>query len=135
MDVCLSLIHISTHGWEKVSDIDSVDLCKELEQIGVKTIVYTDISVSYTHLDVYKRQHLDLMHLLEKMTINPAKLYNLDRGYIKEGSFADIVIFNPDEKWEVKDFESKATNTPFIGEVLDGKIKYTICEGKVVYEG
>ena len=79
--------------------------------------------------------HLDLMHLLEKMTINPAKLYNLDRGYIKEGSFADIVIFNPDEKWEVKDFESKATNTPFIGEVLDGKIKYTICEGKVVYEG
>ncbi len=79
--------------------------------------------------------HLDLMHLLEKMTINPAKLYNLDRGYIKEGGFADIVIFNPDEKWEVKDFESKATNTPFIGEVLDGKIKYTICEGKVVYEG
>ena len=75
------------------------------------------------------------MDLLEKMTINPAKLYNLDRGYIKEGSFADIVIFNPDEKWEVKDFESKATNTPFIGEVLDGKIKYTICEGKVVYEG
>ena len=35
---------VATHGWEKVSDIDSVDLCKELEQIGVKTIVYTDIS-------------------------------------------------------------------------------------------
>ena len=35
--------------------------------------------------------HLDLMHLLEKMTINPAKLYNLDRGYIKEGSFAGSV--------------------------------------------
>ncbi len=35
---------VATHGWEKVSDTDSVDLCKELEQIGVKTIVYTDIS-------------------------------------------------------------------------------------------
>ena len=35
---------VATHGWEKLSDIDSVDLCKELEQIGVKTIVYTDIS-------------------------------------------------------------------------------------------
>lgn len=81
-----------------------------------------------------KGGHLDLMHLLEKMTINPAKLYNLDRGYIKEGSFADIVIFNPDEKWEVKDFASKSTNTPFIGEILDGKIKYTISEGKVVYQ-
>lgn len=78
--------------------------------------------------------HLDLMHLLEKMTINPAKLYNLERGYIKEGGFADIVIFNPNEKWEVKEFASKATNTPFTGEILDGKIKYTICEGKIVYK-
>ena len=89
--------------------------------LGVKTLV--------------KGGHLDLMHLLEKMTINPAKLYNLDRGFIKEGSFADIVIFNPDEKWEVKEFASKATNTPFIGEILDAKIKYTISEGKVVYKG
>lgn len=89
--------------------------------LGVKTLV--------------KGGHLDLMHLLEKMTINPAKLYNLDRGFIKQGSFADIVIFNPDEKWEVKEFASKATNTPFIGEILDAKIKYTISEGKVVYKG
>ena len=82
-----------------------------------------------------KGGHLELMHLLEKMTINPAKLYNLDRGYIKEGSFADMVIFNLDEKWEVKEFASKSTNTPFTGWTLDGKIKYTICEGKVVYQG
>lgn len=81
-----------------------------------------------------KNGHLDLMHLLEKMTINPAKLYNLDRGYIKEGGFADIVIFNLDEKWEVKEFASKSTNTPFIGYTLYGKIKYTICEGKIVYQ-
>lgn len=80
-----------------------------------------------------KGGHLDLMHLLEKMTINPAKLYNLDRGFVKEGSFADIVIFNPDEQWVVKEFASKSTNTPFIGESLYGKVKYTICEGKVVY--
>ena len=49
---------VATHGLEKVSDIDSVDLCKELEQIGVKTIVYTDISkdgmLEGPNFDIYK---------------------------------------------------------------------------------
>ena len=49
---------VATHGWEKLSDIDSVDLCKELEQIGVKTIVYTDISkdgmLEGPNFDIYK---------------------------------------------------------------------------------
>lgn len=49
---------VATHGWEKVSDIDSVDLCKELEKIGVKTIVYTDISkdgmLEGPNFDIYK---------------------------------------------------------------------------------
>ena len=35
---------VATEGWEEVSIVDSVELCKELEKIGVKTIVYTDIS-------------------------------------------------------------------------------------------
>ena len=35
---------VAVQGWEEISDVDSLELCKELEQIGVKTIVYTDIS-------------------------------------------------------------------------------------------
>ena len=35
---------VAVNGWEEISDVDSIDLCKELELIGVKTIVYTDIS-------------------------------------------------------------------------------------------
>lgn len=35
---------VATEGWEEVSSVDSIELCKELERIGVKTIVYTDIS-------------------------------------------------------------------------------------------
>ncbi|MGM9536666.1 MAG: HisA/HisF-related TIM barrel protein, partial [Intestinibacter sp.] len=60
---------VATHGWEQVSDIDSVDLCKELEQIGVKTIVYTDISkdgmLSGPNFDIYeelsKKTSLDII--------------------------------------------------------------------------
>ena len=35
---------VAVEGWEEVSNVNSVELCKELEKIGVKTIVYTDIS-------------------------------------------------------------------------------------------
>lgn len=35
---------VAIEGWEEISSLDSIELCKELEEIGVKTIVYTDIS-------------------------------------------------------------------------------------------
>lgn len=78
--------------------------------------------------------HLSLMQLMEKMSLNPAKLYRLDKGCLCPGADADLVIFDPDEAWTVTEFASKASNSPFIGETLYGKVKYTICEGKVVYE-
>lgn len=79
--------------------------------------------------------HMTLSHFLEKLTVNPAKLYHLDAGRIAVGGSADLVIFDENEVWEVTEhFKSKASNSPFIGETLTGKVKYTICNGKVVYE-
>ena len=74
----------------------------------------------------------ELGELLEKMTINPAKLYHLPQGRLQEGCPADLVIFDPEEEWIVKDYKSKASNSPFTGWKLKGKVKYTICDGKVV---
>ncbi|KAJ49821.1 phosphoribosylformimino-5-aminoimidazole carboxamide ribotide isomerase [Clostridium tetanomorphum] len=49
---------VATRAWEVVSEISSIDLCKELEDIGVKTIVYTDISkdgmLGGPNFDIYK---------------------------------------------------------------------------------
>ena len=55
------------------------------------------------------------MQLVEKMCVNPAKLYHFDKGYLAEGKDADIVIFNENEEWTVTDAEiaSKSHNTPF----------------------
>lgn len=93
----------------------------------------TSLALGITNL--VKKGHLNYMELLEKMTINPAKLYSLESGNIEEGSNADIVIFSPNEKWTVDEkFESKSQNTPFIGMELYGKVKYTICKGKVIYK-
>ena len=76
-----------------------------------------------------------MMQLLEKMTVNPARLYKFDCGTLEEGKAADIVIFAPDEVRTVESFESKAENSAFLGAQLYGKVKYTICDGKVVYRG
>lgn len=92
----------------------------------------TALALGVTHL--VRKGHLTMTHLLEKMTVNPAKLYNLDCGCLEVGKSADIVIFDEREKWTVDQFCSKASNSPFIGDELFGKIKYTLCNGQVVYE-
>jgi dihydroorotase len=91
----------------------------------------TALSVGITYL--IRNQHLTIMQLLEKMTVNPAKLYNIESG-IAEGKKCDLLIFDIDEKWIVNEFYSKSSNSPFVGKELYGKVKYTICNGKVVYQ-
>lgn len=98
-------------------------------------IIGLETSLSLGITSLVKRGYLTMMQLLEKMTVNPAKLYNFDCGTLKEGAAADIVIFAPDEVRTVESFESKAENSPFLGAQLYGKVKYTICDGKVVYRG
>ena len=77
--------------------------------------------------------HLTLMQLLEKMTINPARLYHLPYGNIKQDSPADLVIFDPDESWIPDSYHSMSSNSPFTGRKLYGKVKYTLCNGRIVY--
>ncbi|MCL2050312.1 MAG: dihydroorotase [Lachnospiraceae bacterium] len=75
--------------------------------------------------------HLSLSELIFKMSTAPAKLYNLPAGDIGPGQMADIVIFAPDETWEVKEFASKSANSPFLGETLPGVVHYTLCKGVI----
>lgn len=93
----------------------------------------TSLGLGITSL--VKPGHLTMMELLEKMTVNPARLYKLPGGSIEIDAPADFVIFNPDELWTVTEFASKSTNSPFIGAELYGKIYYTICGGEIVYQG
>lgn len=96
-------------------------------------IIGLETSLALGITSLVNKEHISLMSLLEKMTINPARLYNLNRGHIAEGEIADIVIFDENEKWTVTDFDSKSSNSPFVGCELLGKVKYTISEGKIVY--
>ena len=74
-----------------------------------------------------------MMQLLEKMTVNPARLYHLPCGSIRPGCPADLVVFDPEEQWKPESYLSQSTNTPFTGWDLYGKVKMTLCGGNIVY--
>ena len=93
----------------------------------------TAFAIAVTHL--VNEAGMSLLDVVSKITINPAKLYKFDRGTLGAGKPADITIADINEKWVVSedDFKSKSHNSPFIGEELTGRIKYTICDGRIVY--
>lgn len=93
----------------------------------------TALSVCYEQLVGGGR--MTMMELLRLMSSNPAKLYGLPAGNIAEGCAADIVIFSPDEQWTAQHFHSRSQNSPFLGEQMTGRVRYTICGGEIVYDG
>ena len=96
--------------------------------IGLETALALGIT------ELVKPGHLTMMQLMEKMSRNPARLYQLEGGRLQEGGPADLVIFDAAKHWKVTEFASKAVNSPFLGAVLEGKVAYTISRGKVVYQ-
>lgn len=91
----------------------------------------TALPLAVTHL--VRESGMKLIDVLAKFTVNPAAMYSFtDRGNLKEGYKADIVLFNPDEEIVVGDFKSKAVNSPFTGEKLYGAVHFVICDGRVI---
>ena len=77
--------------------------------------------------------HMTMKQLLACMSLNPAKMYHLDAGYLAEGGPADLILIDQDAVEEVRDFASKSTNTPFTGWKLKGVVRMTVCDGEIVY--
>lgn len=96
--------------------------------IGLETALALGIT------NLVRPGHLTTLQLMEKMSLNPAVLYRLDKGRLDEGADADLVIFDENELWTAGDYASKSSNSPFTGEQLYGRVKYTICDGVIVYE-
>lgn len=96
--------------------------------IGLETALALGIT------NLVRTGHLTMMKLLGKLTYKPAYCFGLDAGDLHEGGPADVVIFDPAETWTVGEFRSKSSNSPFVGQKLYGKVKYTIAGGEIVYE-
>ena len=97
-------------------------------------IIGLETSLSLGIRELVDKGYLSMVELMERMALNPARLYQLDAGYLAEGGPADMVIFDKDALWKVDKYASKSSNSPFTGMELPGVVCYTICNGKVVYE-
>jgi dihydroorotase len=85
---------------------------------------------------LHKEWRMPLGRVLSLLSAQPAALLNLrGRGTLVVGSYADVVIFDPKAEWTYRatDTKSKAKNTPFDGWAMQGKIRWTISEGRVVF--
>lgn len=74
--------------------------------------------------------------LVEKMSVNPAKILGINAGTLSVDAPADIALVDLNEQWtvDVEKLHGKSKNTPFKGRRLCGKVKKTILGGKVVFE-
>lgn len=79
---------------------------------------------------------LSLKEIVQKMSTNPARIFNVTGGRLAVGMPADIAIIDLTKEWtvEVEKFESKARNCPFNGWKLKGQVVTTIVGGKVIVE-
>ncbi len=91
----------------------------------------TSLALGITYL--VKPGHLSMSKLLRRMSTNPAKMYHLEAGALYEGGPADMIFIDMDAEFEVGNYASKSTNTPFTGWQLCGKVVKTICGGREVY--
>ena len=97
-------------------------------------IIGLETAYALGNTNLVKKGYLTEEQLVERLSCGPAEIYRLDAGVIMEGGRADIVLLDPDEKWTVRDFASKSSNSPFTGAELTGRVKMTIAKGEIVYE-
>ena len=88
-------------------------------------------------LEKYHDGVISLEKIVEKMCHNPAKLFQIkNRGFIKEGFFADITIVNPNEPWKVtkENIAYKCGWSPFEGNTFRSKVSHTFVNGHLAYK-
>jgi dihydroorotase len=78
---------------------------------------------------------LSLRDLVNRMSVMPARIFNLDGGTLAPGAPGDVVVFDPAAEWLVRpeEFYSKSRNTPFAGRRLRGRAQATIVRGQLVF--
>ena len=98
-------------------------------------IIGLETAFSICHDRLVRKRVIGLQRLIELMSTAPARIFNLPGGTLRAGTPADIALLNLDERFQVTNtFRSKASNSPFIGETLQGRVVATIVGGELQYD-
>ncbi|WP_443943788.1 dihydroorotase [Pedobacter sp. AW1-32] len=112
----------------KDGTIDAITSQHRPEEIEFKNvefeIAHYGIIALQTVLPLALKTGLDIDVLVEKLSINPRKLLNLNIPVVEESADANFTIFNPTEKWtyNTENNFSKSANSPLLGTELTGKV-------------
>ena len=139
---------------------EDVKMCKEALKTGIADVIATDHAphtvdekmVEFCQapfgiigfqtmlplsLNLVREGYISFSRLIERISTIPAKVINKKNiGTLKPGARANIAIFDPDEEYVFTEemVKSKSRNSPFLNEKLKGKVKFTVYNGKIVYE-
>ena len=87
-------------------------------------------------LEGFHNRKITLEKIVEKMCHNPSILFDIDkRGFIREGYYADLVLFDLNNSWKVtkENLLYKCNWSPFENKTFKSKIIFTIVNGNIVY--
>lgn len=87
-------------------------------------------------LGLVEERELTLSAAVAALTSGPAEALGIDRGTLSVGAVADVCVFDSEERWVLDDGNilSRGHNTPFRGRNLKGRVRYTLLEGRPVFE-
>ena len=97
---------------------------KEVEFIYAPNgIIGLETAWSISVQRLLKPGNMDLQGVIMKLVDNPRNILNLEVPEIKEGTVANLTIFNIDEKWTYEEHlvKSKSKNSPYLGTELTGR--------------
>ena len=96
--------------------------------VGFETLL--PLTVTY----LVKTGKISINEAIKKMSVNPSGILKINKGTIKAGDAADIVIFDTENQYtiDVDKFVSKSKNSPYNGFEVYGKVEYTIVNGKII---
>jgi dihydroorotase len=99
--------------------------------LGLETALPVTLGV------LLKEAKMKLPRIIELMTRRPAELFKLPSGTLAVDAAADICLFDPAETWtyNAKAGFSKSSNSPWHGQTLRGRVRTTIVDGRVVFDG
>ncbi len=93
----------------------------------------TAFAVCYDRLVLEKV--IDLARLIDLFSCGPARIFNLPGGTLRPGNLGDVTLLDLEERYQVTaTFHSKASNSPFIGETLRGRVVATVVGGNVRHD-
>jgi dihydroorotase len=120
---------VTSDHWPQDQDSKRLPFAQaEYGVVGLETLLA--VSLKLVH-----EQQIGLLELLARLTSRPAELLGIKAGRLARGASADLVLFDPEAPWKVReeDLHSLAKNTPFEGRLMQGRVLRTLVDGRTIF--